>query len=102
MTVLCVRRVSVRKSAPSPRLRYEARCAIIPPMSTLAEIEDAIEKLPNEQLFQLTDWISERFSDAWDRQIEQDIVAGKLDDLAAEAIAEHRAGQSLPLPADEE
>jgi hypothetical protein len=71
-------------------------------MSTLAEIEDAIEKLPNEQLFQLTDWISERFSDAWDRQIEQDIVAGKLDDLAAEAIAEHRAGQSLPLPADEE
>lgn len=71
-------------------------------MSTLAEIEDAIEKLPNEQLFQLTDWISERFSDAWDRQIEQDIVAGKLDGLAAEAIAEHRAGQSLPLPVDEE
>lgn len=71
-------------------------------VSTLAEIEDAIEKLPNEQLFQLTDWISERFSGAWDRQIEQDIVAGKLDDLAAEAIAEHRAGQSLPLPADEE
>ena len=71
-------------------------------MSTLAEIEDAIEKLPNEQLFQLTDWISGRFSDAWDRQIEQDIVEGKLDDLAAEAIAEHRAGQSLPLPVDEE
>jgi hypothetical protein len=67
-------------------------------MSTLAEIEEAIEKLPNEQLFQLTDCISERFSDAWDRQIEQDIVAGKLDDLAAEAIAEHRAGQSLPMP----
>ena len=71
-------------------------------MSTLAEIEEAIEKLPNEQLFQLTDWISERFSDAWDRQIEQDIVAGNLDDLAAEAIAEHRAGQSLSMPADEE
>ena len=79
-----------------------ARVGYGQPMSTLAEIEDAIEKLPNEQLFQLTDWISERFSDAWDRQIEQDIVAGKLDDLAAEAIAEHRAGQSLPLPADEE
>ena len=82
--------------AAAGRVRYGPR------MSTLAEIEDAIEKLPNEQLFQLTDWISERFSDAWDRQIEQDIVAGKLDDLAAEAIAEHRAGQSLPMPADEE
>jgi hypothetical protein len=89
-------------------IRPDSTFAIPPPpryspsVSTLAEIEDAIEKLPNEQLFQLTDWISERFSDAWDRQIEQDIVAGKLDDLAAEAIAEHRAGQSLPLPADEE
>ena len=67
-------------------------------MSTLSEIEQAIEKLPNEQLFRLTDWISERFSDAWDRQIEQDIVAGKLDDLAAEATAEHHAGQSLAMP----
>ena len=73
-----------------------------PHMSTLAEIEQAIEKLPTEELFQLTDWISAHFSDAWDRQIEQDIVAGKLDDLAAEAIAEHRTGQSLPMPADEE
>lgn len=73
-----------------------------PPMSTLVEIEQAIQKLPREDLFQLTGWLSTHFSDAWDRQIEQDIVAGKLDDLAAEAIAEHRAGQSLPLPADEE
>ena len=30
MTVLWVLRVSVRKSAPTPRLRYEARCAINP------------------------------------------------------------------------
>ena len=72
------------------------------PVSTLAEIEQAIEKLPREDLFQLTGWLSTHFSDAWDRQIEEDIVAGRLDDLAAEAIAEHRAGQSLPLPVDEE
>ena len=60
-------------------------------MSTLAEIEQAIEKLPREDLFELTRWLSTHFSDAWDRQIEEDIVAGRLDDLAAEAIAEHRA-----------
>ena len=60
-------------------------------MSTLAEIEQAIEKLPREDLFQLTGWLSTHFSDAWDRRIEEDIVAGRLDDLAAEAIAEHRA-----------
>jgi uncharacterized membrane protein len=75
---------------------YDAR------LSTLAEIEQAIEKLPREDLFQLTGWLSTHFSHAWDRQIEEDIVAGRLDDLAAEAIAEHRAGQSLPLPVDEE
>jgi hypothetical protein len=86
---------------PESDLRRLVPWVILRRMSTLAEIEQAIEKLPNEQLFQLTDWISTRFSDAWDRQIEQDIVAGEFDDLAAEAIAEHRAGQSLPMPADE-
>ena len=29
----------------------------------------------------------------WDRQIEQDAAAGKLDPLAAEARADYRAGQ---------
>ena len=47
-------------------------------MSILAEIERAIEKLPREDLFQLTGWLSTHFSDAWDRQIEK-------------AIAEHGA-----------
>jgi len=71
-------------------------------MSTVQEIEEAIEKLPREEVFQLTDWLSTHFSDLWDRQIEEDISAGLLDDLAAEAIAEHRSGESLPLPTDEE
>lgn len=70
-------------------------------MSTVQEIEQAIEKLPREELFRLTDWLSSRFADAWDRQIEEDVAAGRLDELAAEAIAEHRAGQSLPMPGDE-
>ena len=70
-------------------------------MSTIQEIEQAIEKLPREELFRLTDWLSSRFSDQWDRQIEEDIAAGHLDDLAAEAVAEHRAGSSLPMPSDE-
>ena len=70
-------------------------------MSTVMEIEKAIEKLPNQELFELTHWISARFSDAWDRQIEEDIFAGRLDDLAAEALQEHRSGGSRELPSDE-
>jgi hypothetical protein len=70
-------------------------------VSTVMEIEKAIEKLPNEELFELTHWISSRFSEAWDHQIEEDIRAGRLDDLAAEALQEHRAGGSCELPMDE-
>jgi hypothetical protein len=71
-------------------------------MSTVQEIERAIEKLPREEVFVLTNWLSTHFSDLWDRQIEDDISNGLLDELAAEALAEHRAGKSLPLPTDEE
>jgi hypothetical protein len=40
-------------------------------------------------------------ADAWDRQIEDDICAGRLDDLAMEALEEHRAGGSREIPLDE-
>ena len=71
-------------------------------MSTVMEIEKAIEKLPTDELFELTHWISSRFSDAWDRQIEIDIRSGRLDDLAAEALQEHRAGGSREFPLDKQ
>ena len=69
-------------------------------MSTVMEIEKAIEKLPSQELFELTHWISTRFSNAWDRQIEEDICAGRLDDRAAEALQEHRAGGTQEFPTD--
>ena len=71
-------------------------------MSTVMEIEQAIEKLPAEDLFELSRWIANRFSDTWDLQIENDIRAGRLDDLAAEALQEHRAGGSRAFPLDEQ
>jgi hypothetical protein len=33
----------------------------------------------------------------WDRQIEADSAAGRLDPLVGEALAEHRAGKTTPL-----
>ena len=47
-------------------------------MSSVQEIEEAIESLPREEFFVLTNWLSTRFSDLWDRQIEDDISAGLL------------------------
>jgi hypothetical protein len=40
---------------------------------------------------------AKRDGDAWDRQIEEDAAAGKLDALAAEALAEYEAGQASEL-----
>ena len=48
-------------------------------MSTLEQIEAAIEKLPREDFFRLHEWIRDRFDDAWDKQIEEDAHSGRLD-----------------------
>ena len=40
-------------------------------------------------------------NDEWDRQFADDAELGLLDEIAAAALAEHRAGESKPLPRDE-
>jgi len=67
-------------------------------MSTLEEIEAAIETLPPEELKKLRVWMTKYEADAWDRQIEADINAGELDTHADEALAELDSGQCRPLP----
>ena len=61
------------------------------------EIEKAITKLSSEDRARLRARLEEMDADAWDRQIERDIKAGKLDKMADEAIAEHKAGLSRKL-----
>ena len=69
-------------------------------MSTVEEIESAIEKLPREEFFVLTGWLSEKFTQAWDAQIQEDVAAGRMDELAQFAIEEHRTGKTTPFPSD--
>jgi regulator of replication initiation timing len=70
-------------------------------MSTVEEIEKAIETLPRDQFYQLREWVQSRFEDEWDRQIEEDSLSGRLDHLVQEALTEHRAGLTTPFPPDE-
>ena len=69
---------------------------------SVTEILNAVRKLgekeKNEFLAGLRDI---DFHDAWDRQIDADIKAGRFDRLAEEALADHRAGKTRPLPGDE-
>jgi hypothetical protein len=63
-------------------------------MSELDEIEQRIRKLPAEELAKFRAWFIEFDHLLWDRQIEADSKAGKLDKLAAEALADYKAGKA--------
>ena len=61
-------------------------------MSTIEEIEDAIRRL-SSGLDPFRNWFAEFDAAAWDRQIEQDIAAGRLDALADETMNDLREGR---------
>lgn len=66
-------------------------------MSTLTEIERAIRGLPADELEAFRAWFAGFDADTWDRQIEADAAAGRLDALADEALADLRAGRCTDL-----
>jgi len=66
-------------------------------MSTVKEITTAIRRLPRKEFFRLHKWVRRRFEGEWDKEIAEDARTGRLDKLAAEALAEHRAGRTIPL-----
>ena len=66
-------------------------------MSEVEQIESRIKNLSPEELAKLRAWFAEFDAQAWDRQIEADSAAGKLDRLIEDSLAEHQAGKSRPL-----
>jgi hypothetical protein len=66
-------------------------------MSKIETLEREIEKLSAEELASFRDWFANYDADAWDRQMEADVKAGKLDRLAAEALAEHKRGETKEI-----
>jgi hypothetical protein len=66
-------------------------------MTTAEDIEKAIEQLPPEELARLRAWFEAFDAREFDGAIERDAQAGKLDALADEALAAHRAGRSREL-----
>ena len=62
-------------------------------MSSVKEIEEAVLRLSEAELAAFRAWFAEFDAEAWERQIEGDIAAGRLDSLADEAIEDLRAGR---------
>ena len=64
-------------------------------MRTVAEIKRDILDLPEAEYAELMVWLDERCEskwNEWDRQIEADVAAGRLDFLAEEALEAKRNG----------
>ena len=61
------------------------------------ELENAVQQLPPEELAQFASWFEHFVADQWDRQIESDILAGRLNMLAAKADADFESGRCTPL-----
>ena len=62
-------------------------------MTTADEIKQAVLSLPEAEYAKVMDWLHELTEEAWDRQIEEDAKAGRLDFLAAEALEAKRQGK---------
>jgi hypothetical protein len=66
-------------------------------MSTVQEIEQAIRNLGPQDLAALRDWFAAFDAELWDRQLEQDVAAGRLDRLAEEALRDLGEGRCTDL-----
>jgi len=57
-------------------------------MSQIEQLQRAVAIFPPNDLAQFRTWFIEFHERVWDRQIEADLKAGKVDSLIAEARAE--------------
>jgi hypothetical protein len=60
-------------------------------------LEHEVRALSPEELAQFRAWFLEFDWAAWDRQIERDVRAGKLDALAEKALRDRASGKTTPL-----
>jgi len=66
-------------------------------MTSIQAIEQAVQQLPAHELAEFRRWFAQFDEAVWDAQIEADADAGKLDALAAEALAEYHNGTAREL-----
>jgi KaiC/GvpD/RAD55 family RecA-like ATPase len=66
-------------------------------MARIEELTNEVQQLSREELAAFRDWFRKYDSDEWDKEIEEDVLSGRLDKLANEAISEHKAGRTKEL-----
>ena len=66
-------------------------------MSELNKIKSAIAKLSTRDVASLRRWLARLDAQHFDAKLERDAKAGKLDKLAAKALADDKAGRTRDL-----
>ena len=64
---------------------------------SVEELETVVSSLSPEELARFSEWFGEFLADQWDRQIEADMLAGRLDAAAKRADEDFEAGRCTPL-----
>jgi hypothetical protein len=64
---------------------------------SIEDLEKAVAGLPPDQYAQFRAWFEEFEADCFDRKIERDAKAGKLDPFADQAIDDLRKGRAREL-----
>jgi len=64
---------------------------------SVQDIEQAVLKLDSAAFRQFVEWLEDYQSELWDKQIEADAKAGRLDELIAEANVEFESGNCKAL-----
>ena len=66
-------------------------------MGKIENLEEQIRALSPEEFARFREWFAQFDAEVWDRQLEADVKAGKLDKLAERALQADAAGQSTEL-----
>ena len=61
---------------------------------SITEMKTAIRKLPASDVSELMTWLERYHEQTWDKQIADDLEAGRFDSIIAEAFA---SGEPTPL-----
>jgi hypothetical protein len=66
-------------------------------MTKVEMLEREVAGLTSDELAIFRQWFAAFDAKAWDRQLEADAEAGKLNAVAESALSEYRAGKTRPL-----
>ena len=65
---------------------------------SVEELESVVSKLPPNELARFSEWFEEFIADQWDRQIEEDVFSGRLNDAVKRADEHYKAGRHTQVP----